>query len=294
VLLACALVSVTLDVRSGDSALVGAARDATAGVLGPVQRAVHTVVSPVGSVLGSLPELRTAREDASRLERSNAELRAALRDAALDTARADELRRLGLLAGRGQYRIVSAEVIALAPALGFEWTLTVDAGARDGLRPGMTVLNADGLVGRVKSVGPYTAVVLLAIDPVSTVGSRVESSGQLGTATGNGLAELDLRLFDPQAAIRRGDRLITGPFGASTYAAGIPVGTVTSVAPAGAGLVRTARVRPAVRFGAVDVVGIVVAGPRVDPRTAVLPPRPAPTSPAKAAPAQPAPARAAG
>ena len=46
----------------------------------------------------------------------------------------------------------------------------------------MTVLNGDGLVGRVTTVGPSTATVLLAIDPDSTVGTRLEESMELGFA----------------------------------------------------------------------------------------------------------------
>ena len=40
----------------------------------------------------------------------------------------------------------------------------------------MTVINGDGLVGRVKTVDPSTATVLLAIDPESTVGARLEGT----------------------------------------------------------------------------------------------------------------------
>ena len=36
------------------------------------------------------------------------------------------------------------------------------------------MLNGDGLVGRVKTVGPSTATVLLAVDPESSVGVRLE------------------------------------------------------------------------------------------------------------------------
>ncbi len=39
----------------------------------------------------------------------------------------------------------------------------------------MTVLNGDGLVGRVTTVGPNTATVLLANDPDFTVGTRMEA-----------------------------------------------------------------------------------------------------------------------
>ena len=50
----------------------------------------------------------------------------------------------------------------------------------------MTVLNGDGLVGRVTTVGPDTATVLLANDPDFTVGTRMEKTDELGFATGQG------------------------------------------------------------------------------------------------------------
>lgn len=50
----------------------------------------------------------------------------------------------------------------------------------------MTVLNGEGLVGRVTTVGPNTATVLLANDPDFTVGTRLEKTDELGFAKGQG------------------------------------------------------------------------------------------------------------
>ena len=50
----------------------------------------------------------------------------------------------------------------------------------------MTVLNGDGLVGRVKTASLTTSTVLLAIDPTSSVGARLEATLELGIATGRG------------------------------------------------------------------------------------------------------------
>ena len=55
------------------------------------------------------------------------------------------------LAGKGGYRIVAASVIANGQ--GFQQTVTLDAGSRDGVKPRETVLNGQGLVGEVTSVG---------------------------------------------------------------------------------------------------------------------------------------------
>ncbi len=117
------------------------------------------MVGPVVEFFDGLGDDEQARLD--ELERENAELRAQLRTSELARNRAAELDALLRVAGAGQYRTVPAQVIAVGPAQGFASTATIDAGEIDGLRPEMTVLNGDGLVGRVKSVTRTTALVVL-------------------------------------------------------------------------------------------------------------------------------------
>jgi rod shape-determining protein MreC len=267
VLLVVSLTLVTLDYRSSSFAGI---RAATHTVFGPVQRGLTTVFAPIGRFFAGIPEVGSNRRRIDELERQNADLQRRLRESPLTGARAEQLRRLELLAGLGQYRVVPATVVALGPSLGFEWTVTVDAGTRDRVRAGMTVVNGDGLVGRVKQASPTSAVVVLAVDPGSSVGVRLAGSNQLGVATGDGLAPLSFGPLDPQARARVGDRLVTGPYGGSTYVAGIPVGEVAGVSddPAAPG---GATIRAYVTFTALDLVGIVLAGPRTDPRDSVLP-----------------------
>jgi rod shape-determining protein MreC len=142
----------------------------------------------------------------------------------------------------------------------------------------MTVLNGDGLVGRVKTSGPTTSTVLLAIDPESSVGVRLEGSMEVGFTTGQGVrdrGELDLRLLDGQSTVSAGDRLVSfGSQGDRPYVPGVPVGDVVSVQGTPGSQTRTASVRPYVDFTSLDLVGVVVEPPRTDPRDAVLPPRP--------------------
>jgi rod shape-determining protein MreC len=170
-------------------------------------------------------------------------------------------------------------VIAIGSAQTFSWTVTIDAGTRDGVRADMTVLDGDGLVGRVKTAGPSTATVLLAVDPESSVGVRLEGSLEVGFTTGQGIEDdgaLDLRLLDGQSTVAPGDRLVTfGSQGDTPYVPGVPVGAVRSVQGSPGSQTRTAVVAPYVDFTALDLVGVVVEPPRSDPRDAVLPPRPA-------------------
>jgi rod shape-determining protein MreC len=275
VLLVLSVVFVTLDSARGTFAGL---RSGVAAVFGPEQRGLAAIFTPVGRFFGGIPHLASSRHDADTLRQQNAELRRQLAEQAVNSDRARQLARLGLLAGLGRYRVLPAAVVSLGPSLGFEWTATIDAGSADGLRPDMTVVTGAGLVGRVKQVGRSTSVVVLAVDPGSSVGARVAGSDQLGLATGDGTGPMVLTLLDPNAAVRPGDRLVTGPFGKSTYVAGVPIGEVVSVGgdTGGAGP-RTATVRPYVEFGRLDLVGVVIAAPRTDPRDSVLPPRPTAT-----------------
>lgn len=268
------LTFVTLDYRmSGGSAFSGL-RSAAATVAGTMQRALSGLVSPVGRFVSGVGGGGSAGTANGPLAKENGRLRRELHDAQLDRVTIAELRRLDLLAGAGGYRIVPARVIALGPSAGLEWTAVIDVGTRDGVAAGMTVLNGDGLVGRIKRAQASTSVVLMVVDPVSSVGARLEGSRQLGLCTGDGAHRLRLQLLDPQARVAPGDRLVTGPWGQTTYAAGVPIGTVTKVAGSSGALVRTAEVRPYVNFTALDIVGVVVSAPRRDPRDSVLPPKP--------------------
>jgi len=132
----------------------------------------------------------------------------------------------------------------------------------------------------VKTVGPASATVLLAVDPGSAVGVRMERSMEVGITSGRGAddgSDLDLQLLDGQSTVVKGDRLVTfGSRRSTPYVPGVPVGQVTSVTGKPGDLTRSATVRPFVDFTALDLVGVVVQPPRTDPRDAVLPPRPRP------------------
>lgn len=283
VLLALLLVTsvslITIDYRGAASSPLDGVRSVAASVFGPVERLAAAAAAPVGSALDTVRGLGDRPAEVSRLARANRALRARLRTRELDRATAEALTDLLGVAAAGRYRVVPARVLAIGPAQGFSWTVTLDVGSRDGVRPDLTVLNGDGLVGRVTTVGRNTATVLLALDPRSSVGVRLAGSREVGVSTGRGAgAELTLRLLDAQASVGPGDRLVTfGSQRGTPYVPGVPVGRVVSVGGAPGSQTRTALVRAYVDFTALDVVGVAVAPPRTDPRDAVLPPRRGPT-----------------
>ncbi|MGW3665300.1 rod shape-determining protein MreC [Streptomyces sp. NPDC005141] len=277
-LIAIAFALITVDIRGGQDSPVDGARQAAATVFGPIENGVSSAVDPVGNAIAAVRDSSTRHDRVAQLEHDNAALKAKLGSDDRNRSRLKQLDKMIKVAGEGQYGIKGAEVIAIGAAQGFSWTVTIDVGAHDGVKRDMTVLNGDGLVGRVTTVGPDTATVLLANDPDFTVGTRMESTDELGFASGQGDRPLRVELLNAKAKIKKGDRLVTfGSQADKPFVPGVPVGVVSRVDPSGGDLTRTIYVRPYVSFTKLDIVGVVVAAPKSDPRDTVLPPKPRPT-----------------
>ncbi|MFE0424579.1 rod shape-determining protein MreC, partial [Streptomyces sp. NPDC058953] len=266
-LIAIAFALITVDIRGGEDSPVDGARQAAATVFGPVQNGVATAVDPVGNAIGAIRDSGERHNRITELERENAELRTKLGSDDRNGSRARELDKLLRTAGAGQYRVKAAEVIAIGAAQGFSWTVTVDVGSEDGIKRDMTVINGDGLVGRVTTVGPGTATVLLANDPRFTVGTRMEKTDELGFATGQGDRPVSVQLLNGKSKVKKGDRMVTfGSQASRPFVPGVPIGEVVKVDPLGGDLTRTVYVRPYVGFSRLDIVGVVVAAPGSGPR----------------------------
>ena len=290
-LLLTSLTLVVLSLRGGGSG----ARDSASGFFGPVENAASAIVRPVRDFLGSITSIGTKDQTIADLQAKADALQQELNRTDYDRNRAQELDALLRLAGAGQYKIVAAQAIAFGPAQGFAWTVTIDAGTRDGVRIDQNVVNGQGLVGRVVSVSATTATVALLVDATATVGARVESSMQVGFLNGTGdPSSLELQLIDPFAPVTVGERLVSFGVRGGAYVPGIPLGTITEVQGTPGQLTRIAKVAPFVDVTKVDLVGVIVEGPRESPRDAVLPPNPTPSTTSGSTPAPAASSSAAG
>lgn len=277
-LIAVAFALITVDIRGGEDSPVDGARQGAAAVFGPIENGVSDAVDPVGNAVSAVRDSGERHDRLAELTKENAALKARLGSDDRNSSRLKQLDKMLKISGEGQYGIKGAQVIAIGAAQGFSWTITIDVGANDGIRRDMTVLNGDGLVGRVTTVGPNTATVLLANDPDFTVGTRMESTDELGFASGQGDRPLRVELLNGKAEIKKGDRLVTfGSQADKPFVPGVPVGVVSRVDPSGGDLTRTVYVTPYVSFTKLDIVGVVVQAPKKDPRDTVLPAKPKPT-----------------
>jgi rod shape-determining protein MreC len=267
--LAC-LTLMTLDHHPGQGSPLEPARAVMGSVFGPVESGTSAAIRPLGGVGAWFHSRRSMRDDIATLEAENSQLRAKVATSDYDRNQLAEYHGLTSAAGTLGQALVPAHVVAYGPAQSFSHTVTIDAGSSAGVHPDQTVLNDDGLVGRVLRVTRTTATVLLVVDTESVVGGRVGTSMKVGFLRGEGGlgngGSLDLELVDASQAPVKGDTIVTwGSHGGAPYVSGVPVGRVTAVYQSLRESTQRAVIKPFVDFGALDVVGVVVpSGTRSD------------------------------
>lgn len=271
VLVVASLTFIILDLRGGEGPL-SSARAAIASITGGVESGASTVFSPITSASNWWSTLTGQAQQITELRAENETLRSELRIAEADRARLDAFHGIMRISAVGDYQVVPAQVIAVGPAQDFSWTVTIDVGRNDGIEPEMTVINGDGLVGRVLKVFATTSTVVLLVDASSAVGGRVATTEEIGIVSGTGRQDsLDFQMLDPLSEVRVGDGLVTfGSKGGRPYAAGLPIGEVVDVSGTAGQLTRIATVRPYADVSRLSVVAVVVQPPRTDPRDAVI------------------------
>ncbi len=260
-LLAAAIVLITIDFRQPDGGPVDRLQRLAIAVFGPLQRGASAVVRPVGDLAGGVAELGGLREDNRRLEAEVARLRAQERTYADVLGENRRLRGALGMARRCGCRTVGASVVASSGS-NFQLSVTVDAGSRQGVERDMAVVDADGLVGRVTQVTADYATVLLVTDPASGVAATLARGKAPGIVKGSGAQLLSFQPVRAGTEVRRGDPVVTQGYQGSVFPAGLPIGVVERVDPAGAAsLVPRVAVRPYAALGTLDVVAVVVDRP---------------------------------
>jgi len=269
------LTFVIMDLRGGQGPFTSF-RSAMSGAVGGGEQVGSLIFSPFLGVADWWGTWGDQRERIAGLTAENDELRLLVERSAADRARAEQLDGLLRVAGVGRYEIVPAEVLAVGPAQEFAWTVTIDAGNADGIQRDMSVINGQGLVGRVQSVTKNTATVVLLVDASISVGARVAGSSEIGILSGTGRQDsLEFQMIDPVAGLDPGQSLVTfGSKRGRPYSPGIPIGEVVSVAGTAGQLTRIATIRPFADVSTLGVVGVVIRPPRKDPRDSVLPDAP--------------------
>ncbi|MDO4552472.1 MAG: rod shape-determining protein MreC [Bacillota bacterium] len=153
------------------------------------------------------------------------------------------------------YDYLAADVVAMDASDWFS-VFTINAGTDRGVKEDSTVINGDGLVGRVLSVGTDWAKVISIIDESNNISFKVyRDMSILGILSGTGAGMLEGYLLDPDASIIEGDVLITS--GMEIYPEGVVIGTVTSITWDNDALLKRVEVEPGVFFRNIQKVAVL-------------------------------------
>ena len=256
----------------GAFGLLRTVREVASASFSPLQNAAHAITNPLSSFLKDWSEVGSKNERIGQLKEENSKLRQQLLTVADIERRADAINHLFRVAGLGGFKIVSAQVMSLGSSEGFGSTALLDVGSADGVKINQTVMAGQGMIGRIISVTAHTATVILLTDPTSTVGARVQNSGQIGFLSGTGDSHsLKLQFIDPAVVVKVGDALVSYGVKGGVFLPGIPLGKVTYVENAQGTNSHVATVEPFADFSALDIVAVIVNKPRTDPRDALIP-----------------------
>ncbi len=125
-------------------------------------------------------------------------------------------------------RVELAELIGVNPNP-FIHQIIINKGLQNQVYLGQPVLDADGVMGQVVEVGPYTSRVLLITDSQHAMPVEVNRSGYRSILLGKGSSdELLLNHVPDTADIQVGDHLVSSGLG-QRFPTGYPVAVVTAI-----------------------------------------------------------------
>lgn len=223
------ILSVALLVLDAHTRYVEPVRQSLSIALYPFQRVVMMPRDAVAVVQDYTSAASLLRQESEALQRQRIELAQVIANAAqLDTENAQLRRLLGVVEGKPTHPTVVVQVL-YEPATAYQRRLVFNKGTRDGIQPGMPVIDEGGLVGQVIRVTPFTSEAALLTDEKLAVPVQVLRNGlrliAFGSPSNN---RVEVRYFSLDADIRQGDVLVTSGVGGA-FPSGISVGTVESV-----------------------------------------------------------------
>jgi rod shape-determining protein MreC len=140
-------------------------------------------------------------------------------------------------------------------------SVIIDKGRGAGLELNMPVVNASGVVGRIVSVSPNYAKVLLIIDQNSAVDCLVQRSRDRGMVKGLSAEICKLDFVVKSSDVATEDVVVTSGLG-GIFPKGLPVGKVLNVKEASGELFKDIEVRPVVDFSKLEEVLVILEANR--------------------------------
>ncbi|MER1968700.1 rod shape-determining protein MreC [Castellaniella sp. GW247-6E4] len=222
------ILSLSLLVVDARSTLLAPARQALAVAIYPFQRLALAPRDAMDYIDSWSHAAALARDEQDALRRQHIEMAQLSTHAAQLAAENEQLRRLLNISEEISQHSVAVEVFYVPPNF-FSHRLVFNKGTRDGIQPGMPVIDEGGVVGQIIRVTPYSSEAALLIDDQVSIPVQVLRNGLRLIAFGsNEAGKIEVRYLTASADVHEGDTLVTSGIG-GLFPAGLPVGRIEKV-----------------------------------------------------------------
>jgi rod shape-determining protein MreC len=224
-------------------------------IMHPLQLGTTLAVRSVRRLWDRYVSLLALRQENEALRRRLQELQSAARRAVELDLMNKRLEDLLVFRDSFSGSAIAAQVVGRSP-LGWVRTLTLGKGKRDGLSEGMAVLVPEGVVGRVVSVSPHAAQVLLISDHSSGADALVQRKRVRGIAEGTLEGRCILKYVHSADDVQVGDAVVTSGLD-GIFPKGQLIGEVVRVKWSANRLFQEVEVAPSVELAKVEEVLVI-------------------------------------
>ncbi len=244
---------------------------ALVGVLGFVRDPLSAITAwtsdradTAADIISGPRNLSAALEEIAALQAQNDELARTIEELSEAQGEVQVLRELfNRAADTPEYTRVIADVIGQDTNPTLE-SILIDKGVADGVRPGMPVEAARGLIGQVYRASNNAAQVALLTETASAIPVRLGTTRATGMLRGAGRGALPtIDWIDLQHVVEVGELVTTSGLGGN-FPEGLVIGRVVSVERNEAELFQSAVVQPAVDFRTLETVFVVTEFETID------------------------------
>jgi len=219
------LIMMTVDHRQGHLEKV---RSALSVFVYPLQYTANLPVMATDWVSEAFVTRASLMEENARLRDEQLVLSSKVQKVEILKAENERLREMLQSSEKLDERVLIAELLAvdLQP---FRHQIVINKGQREGVYDGQPIVDANGVMGQIVHVGPFSSTVLLLTDPSHAIPVQINRNGLRSVAVGTGQSHiLQLEHLPNNVDIREGDLVVSSGLG-SRFPAGYPVGVVYDI-----------------------------------------------------------------
>ena len=219
------LIMMTVDHRQGHLEKV---RSALSVFVYPLQYTANLPVMATDWVSEAFVTRASLMEENARLRDEQLVLSSKVQKVEILKAENERLREMLQSSEKLDERVLIAELLAvdLQP---FRHQIVINKGQREGVYDGQPIVDANGVMGQIVHVGPFSSTVLLLTDPSHAIPVQINRNGLRSVAVGTGQSHiLQLEHLPNNVDIREDDLVVSSGLG-SRFPPGYPVGVVYNI-----------------------------------------------------------------